>query len=48
MEALLADEIKGMCDIEGRANITGFRRHGIRATVLRKIASGKEEGTILV
>ena len=42
--AVTVDKIKGVCEIVRKAN-TGVRRHGVRATVLSKIASAKEEGS---
>ena len=42
LHATPADEIKGMGEIVKKAN-TGVRRHGMRATVLSKMGSAKEE-----
>ena len=41
-EAVPASEIQGMGDIVRKAS-TGVRRHGMRATVLSKMGSAKEE-----
>ena len=42
--AVPLDKIKEVGEIVRKAN-TGVRRHGVRATVLSKIASAKEEGS---
>ena len=44
VEIIPADETRRMGEIVKRAN-AGVRKHGVRATVLIKIASGKEEGS---
>ena len=44
LEMILADEIQRMIEIVRKEN-TSVRGYGSRATVLSKIASGKEEGS---
>ena len=45
LEAILADEKKGMGDVVQKAN-PGARRHGIRASVLSKMGTTQKKETV--